>query len=382
MTRTITQILAFFFVAVLQAQKTPITITLGDEIKQHSTVLNEERTLLIHTPKSYSISNKKYPVIYILDGNGHFNHAINAATLLAENGRMPESIIVGIPNNRGTRGRDLGRARDQFKTYIDKEVIPFIHKNYRAGKHKTLFGHSMAGAFTLNYLAISPNYFDGYIAASPVIQIFNSELLNNFDDLLKRNPILKKPLYFSLGNATAEGSRATNAMQKFVTLLSQKAPKSFRWKYDFMENQIHMTTPYLTMYKGFTNVFYDYQAPIYLSFKDYTNRGGLQGLKSYYKQRAVKYNVDTLITENTIRQLAQVLISDGQEKLGIEMLQLNTKNYPKSLGALNNLARAYVGLNQISNAKKTYQIAIALANKIGSPNSAYFKNQLAGLESK
>lgn len=383
MIKTVTLVLAFLLTTILQAQQTqapkPITTTLGNEYKITSTILKEERTLLIHTPEGYSKSDKKYPVIYVLDGNNHFNHAINAATLLSENGRMPSSIIVAIPNNRGTRGRDLGRGRDNFKKYIKEEVIPFVNSNYRTNKHKTLFGHSMAGAFTLNYLATESSLFDNYIAASPVVQIFNSELLEKFSTLFKNNKRISKPVYFTLTEAAAEGQRATNAMNKFVALLEKEAPKSLHWKYDFIENQIHMTTPYLTMYKGFTEVFYDYQAPTYVSFKEFTTRGGMQYLQNYYAKRAAKYGVKNVIAENTLRRLANVLLADKQESLAIKLLIKNTKNHPESLGALNSLARVYNRLQQTTNAKKTYQAAINLAEKQGSPNSAYFKRQLAGL---
>jgi predicted alpha/beta superfamily hydrolase len=384
MTKLITKLVAILFIVTIQAQQKPvtklITETLGNQYNMTSSVLKEERTLLIHIPKSYAKSDKKFPVIYVLDGSNHFNHAINAATLLSENGRMPASIIVAIPNNRGTRGRDLGHGRDNFKKYIKEEVIPFVNRNYRTSNHKTIFGHSMAGAFVLNYLATEASLFDNYIAASPVVQIFNSELLEKFSTLLKENKTLSKPLYFTLTGAEAEGQRATDALNKFVALLKKEAPKSFRWKYDFIENQIHMTTPYLTMYKGFTEVFYDFQSPSYSSFKDYTDRGGMQQLKKYYAKRAAKYNTENVIAENTMRRLANVMLADKQETLAVNLLVLNTKNHPTSMGALNSLARVYMRLKQTENAKKTYQAAVNLAEKQGSPNSAYFKRQLQNLE--
>jgi predicted alpha/beta superfamily hydrolase len=384
MTKLILKLIAILCIVTIQAQQKPsstaIIATLGSEYKMASSILKEERTLLIHTPDSYGTSTKKYPVIYVLDGDNHFNHAINAATLLSENGRMPASIIVAIPNNRGTRGRDLGRGKDNFKKYIQEEVIPFVNTNYRTGAHKTLFGHSMAGAFTLNYLATNPTFFDAYISASPVIQINNSELLDQFPILFKNNKTISKPLYLTLADVAAEGQRATDAMNKFVALLEKEAPKSFRWKYDFIENQIHMTTPYLTMYKGFTEVFHDYQSPSYTSFKDYTDKGGMQQLKSYYAKRAATYGTKNVITENTLRRLATILITDKQEALAIKLLILNTKNHPESMGALNGLARTYTRLKQTENAKKTYQAAVDLAERTGSPNSAYFKRQLKRLE--
>ena len=384
MTKFITKLVVILFVTSIQAQQTPvsksITRTLGKEYKFTSSVLKEERTLLIHVPNSYSTSSKKYPVIYVLDGNNHFNHAINAASLLSDNGRMPESIIVAIPNNRGTRGRDLGRGKDNFKKYIKEEVIPFVNKKYRTASHKTLFGHSMAGAFTLNYLATEPTMFDAYISASPVVQINNSELLEQFPILFKKNKTLSKPLYFTLADVEAEGQRATDALNKFVALLEKEAPKSFPWKYDFIENQIHMTTPYLTMYKGFTEVFHDFQSPSFTSYLDFKGKGGMNYLKSYYAKRAATYHTENVISENTLRRLSTVLLRENKEKMAIELLRQNVKNHPKSMGALNSLARTYVRLKQIEKAKNIYFTAAKLAEQQGSPNSDYFKRQIKRLE--
>ncbi len=133
------------YVTNIQAQEkttqTAISIEIGKRFTQYSKVLKEERKLLIHLPESYKKSERHYPVIYVLDGNNHYEHTKNAVNLLADNNRIPESIVVAIPNNEGTRTRDLARQRDRFKAYITEEVIPFITKNYRTLEHKTIFGH-------------------------------------------------------------------------------------------------------------------------------------------------------------------------------------------------------------------------------------------------
>lgn len=384
MIKTITQLVVLLAVVFTHAQTnlkaTPITLTLGDQYKMQSAVLKEERTLLIHTPNDYNTSDKKYPVIYVLDGNSHFSHTINAANVLTEFGRIPESIIVAIPNNIGTRGRDLASQRNSFKKYIKEEVIPFVEKNYRTSKIKTLFGHSLAGAFTLNYLVTEPDIFDNYIAASPVVQIFNSELHNKYAAFFKANPNVNKSVYFTLTEANAESTVVYNALNKFVELFKKEAPKSLHWKYDFIENHVHMTTPYTTVYNGLNRVFYDYQAPTFHSYQEYVDKGGIKGLENYFAKRANKYNTSNVITDNTMRMLADVLYRDQQDKLAIEILITNTKNHPNSIGAYNSLARLYRRLQQIDNAKATYKKIIALAELQKSPNSAYFKRQLAGLK--
>lgn len=259
-----TQLIIFFFIFSVQAQLNSntesIDLKIGDKYSFQSDALNEKRNLLIHLPSEYSNSEKEYPVIYVLDGNNHFYHATNAVTILEENGKIPESIIVAIPNNRGTRGRDLARERDNFMQFIKSEVIEYVEKNYRTNNKKTIFGHSMAGAFVLNYLATEPSLFDNYIVASPVIQILNSELLNKYQTFFKQNKTLDKSLYITLTGVDAEGERATDALEKFIKILKNEAPSSFSWKYDYLENQIHMTTPYLTFYQGLAEIYKNYNS--------------------------------------------------------------------------------------------------------------------------
>lgn len=382
----ITLLLIILFAISINAQKKsvsePITLEIGNHYRMQSTILNEERSLLIHLPNNYENSEKKYPVIYVLDGNNHFQHATNAVALLVENERMPESIIVAIPNNQGTRGRDLARKRDNFKQYIKDEVTTFIEKNYRTTNNKTIFGHSMAGAFVLNYLATESSLFDNYIAASPVIQIFDSELLGKFNKLFEMEEILNKSLYFTLTDKVAEGERATTALNKFVEILKNEAPKSLDWKYNFIESQVHMTTPYLTMYEGLSKVFSDYQSPRYTSFENFNKRGGINNLKTYYANRAKKYQTSKEIPNRTLRQVAYILLDDGKIEMSIKLFEENVKNYPQSAIAYKALGDAYETNNDNKNALKAYQKAVKLTKDQNPSDINYFTRQLNRVQNK
>ena len=123
-----------------------------------SKVLSEERELLIHLPDDYEKSEKKYPVIYVLDGNGHFKHATTAITYLKSQNHMPAAILIGITNKSGMRNRDLGDGNSEFWTYIKSEVVSFVENNYRTSGHKTIFGHSMAGAFVMRRLGFDSSF--------------------------------------------------------------------------------------------------------------------------------------------------------------------------------------------------------------------------------
>lgn len=230
-----------------------ITMDIASEHTLKSTILNEERKILIHLPKGYHNSGKSYPVIYTLDGSGHIYHASVATMMLSRFQKLPESIVVAITNNKGTRTRDLGRERENFKRYIKDEVFSFVKSNYRTTEKRTLFGHSMAGFFTLDVLATMPNMFDHYIAASPAIRV-KSSVFPKLIKLFSENESLNKRLYFSLGSLAAEGEDSHAALNKLTTFLKDNAPASFNWHYQPMHYQIHMTTPYLTLYDGLSFV--------------------------------------------------------------------------------------------------------------------------------
>lgn len=74
-----------------------INIGIVDTIE--SNILQEQRTIWIHTPSNYS-NDQQYPVLYLLDGEAHFYATVGIVTHLSEFGNTvcPEMIVVGITN--------------------------------------------------------------------------------------------------------------------------------------------------------------------------------------------------------------------------------------------------------------------------------------------
>ncbi|NQZ87634.1 MAG: hypothetical protein HRT54_08650 [Colwellia sp.] len=349
-------------------------------IKMRSSILAEDRELLVHLPEDYDSSQKRYSVLYLLDGNRHFPHAVIAEDILQNESLMPQSIIVAIKNNRGTRRRDLSSGRENFLQFIKDEVFTLINNQYRTSDHKTLFGHSMAGAFTLNTLVSQADLFDNYIAASPTIQSNDSELIAKYKKLENIENESIKSLYLSFGNEIAEGKSATDALNKFLDLMKKKTVNKLTWHYSPLPKQVHMTTPYLTLYAGLSYVFSDYQAPTYSGFEDYTQRGGLQNLKEYYSKRAIKYAVSAEVPSMTMINLAFAIFGDGHESKALEILEANALSHQKSFRALNALAQAYEDIKKPSKALTIYKKAVALAEELSSRNLVFFKRHVTRLE--
>ncbi len=349
-------------------------------IKFKSHILNEERELKVHLPENYKESDKKYPVLYLLDGNRHLAHAIIAEDTLQAQSLIPQHIIVAITNNRGTRRRDLSSGKTNFLNFIKSEVFDLIANRYRTTERKTLFRHSMAGAFAMDILATQPDKFSNYITASPVIQLNNSELIEKFEVLKLADDGGNKSLYLTLGNQSAEGKNAADAFKHFLDLLRSQSIKNLISHHQYLRNQVHMTTPNLTLYSGLTFAFADYHPPVYEGYDNFKKNGKINGLDKYYADRAKKYSVSAIVPERTIRNFGFAIFDDGHQSEGIKILEENVRKYPNSLRALNALAQLLEEAKDIDKAIKICEKAVDLAKNQSSRNLNHFEAEVKRLK--
>jgi predicted alpha/beta superfamily hydrolase len=350
-----------------------ITRELGHKYQLQSKVLAEKRPLLVHLPEGYEQSTTGYPVIILLSGDNHFDHAVNAAGVLVKQGRMPASIIVGIPFLADTRDRDLRDHKDNFKRFINEEVVAFLDKNYRTSGHKTLFGHSLAGYFVLSMLATSPDSFENYLAASPS---FDDELFDLYEQLFKDNKQLSKSVYLTMAGVAAEGKIRISMLAQFAALFEQKAPEQFNWYNDPLPDQVHMTTPYLTVYEGLSKVFSDYQIPMFANYQEFKAYGGMKAIKTYFAERAKKYQVSEVLPEEVSRELAWILYDGEQFEMARNLFIEIIKTHPKAVLYFYGLGRTYEALKQKAPAIKAYEQALALGIEQKSPFIEDFQRRI------
>ncbi len=136
-------------------------ITIGERVRIHSKILNENRSILVYQPGEYLVkSYNRYPVLYLLDGTMQFNYAAAIVKYLSEMNRIPKMIVVGIENVDRTRdytpytktveeqeSYPTSGAADKFSLFIQKELVPFIDSLYRTQNYNILSGWSFGGLF-------------------------------------------------------------------------------------------------------------------------------------------------------------------------------------------------------------------------------------------
>ena len=158
-------------------QELTSNILLGQSMSIDSKYLNETREVFIHLPDDYMTTNNNYPVMYVMDGGAHFFTSSALSHFYARNRQIPNMIIVAIPNTN--RNRDFTPIQnnqnpewggaENFISFLNKELMPAIEKNYRTHDYKILFGHSLTGMFSIYTLFNYTEMFDAIIAASPYL---------------------------------------------------------------------------------------------------------------------------------------------------------------------------------------------------------------------
>ena len=161
---------SFFFIFIVfslcvHAQKdTKIVIGTTDSIQ--SKILNEKRKFRIYVPAASSVpasGKQRYPIIYSIDGDENYFTMLTATVRFLStiyDPVIPEHIVVNIMDTDRTRDcTPTHRAYDpyyatsgggeNFISFIEKELIPYIDAKYPTTTNRTITGGSLAGLISM-----------------------------------------------------------------------------------------------------------------------------------------------------------------------------------------------------------------------------------------
>lgn len=249
------------------AQKHPAVTIPGTQLRHLSSkiVKGQDYELHINLPRGYSTSQKKYPVIYLLDSQWDFPLVSAIYGEQFYDGFVPEVILVGIASSKDGKvfrsrdytptqmgdDADTGKA-DDFLKFMSTELFPFIENNYNASQKRTLMGCSLGGLFTLYTLFTHTEMFDNYVAASPAIHWDNSVLYTYEKSF---NKTISKPLSLYMTVGDVETGRSN--FKKFAAFISKKYNNNpnLRLSSKVLENTGHSGSKSETYARGLQHAF-------------------------------------------------------------------------------------------------------------------------------
>lgn len=268
-------IVVFSFTALAQntsgefnLNKEPFSI--GESIKFDSQILQENRTVNVYLPATYTLDiERKYPVIYLLDGSRdedfiHIAGLVQFASFSWIN-LMPESIVVGIANV--DRKRDFTfptrnkQDKEEFPTtggsakfieFIEKELQPLVQRQYRVNESKTIVGQSLGGLLATEVLYRKPQLFDNYVIVSPSLWWDDeSLLLEKLPEHLQASAF-KGKVFIAVGK---EGQIMERIARHLHVKLLKSLPQDEQLAFRFYEQQNHGDVLHLAAYDAFSFLF-------------------------------------------------------------------------------------------------------------------------------
>ncbi len=363
MYKSILNCLIFCLLVACAQEDTDITI--GQRLLIDSQVLGEDRPYWVYLPESYNdetYSPIKYPVLYLLDGDGFFHSATGLVQYMSAgigfNAQIPEMIVVAIPNTHRTR--DLSPTHstvdfdgtenpdyessgggDKFLKFIRDELQPKIESTYRTEAFNILVGHSFGGLFTVNALLESAQEFQAYIAIDPNLWWDDSVLLRRAKGMIESGGILKGQVYLATANTVLPGydSKLVNGpvTEEFAALLQSAASPELHVRHDYYEAEDHVSVPQLSLYYGLLHVFDGYKPETALWY------GEPSALSAHFENVSNRLGITLLPPEAVMNDIGYYMLYQEQDvDQAIEMFTLNTTNYPGSYNAFDSLAEAYM----------------------------------------
>jgi predicted alpha/beta superfamily hydrolase len=256
----------------------------------HSDIVGQDYEILISLPKSYSLHDTSYPVIYLLDSYHSFSMVKGMTDVFARDLIMPEVIIVsigyGIYGPEAQSNWIVGRTRDftpvssnfaeewveksmekiglpeveihtggapLFLNFIRTELIPFVETNYRIDENRRTFsGYSFGGLFGLYVLFHDPTLFNKYFIGSPAIMHDKGITYEYEISYADTNPDLKAAIFMNSGEK--EEVFAEN-VKKMTEILRSRNYKNLKLNTVIFEGEGHITCFPAAISRGLTELF-------------------------------------------------------------------------------------------------------------------------------
>ncbi len=376
----------FLFIAlsIAVAQPKGKEIVIGQSFSLSSKILNEERPYQVYLPNDYQPNGNPLTVMYLMDGDFHFHHTSGIVSFLKSQGRIPNMMIVAIPNTTD-RTRDLTPPIEKNKeavqnmptaggannmlAFMKEELIPHIDKQYNTNDYRMLVGHSFGGIFAVQALLTQGDLYDSYIAISPSMWWDDQSLVDRAKKFLDSEPAFDGYFYMTMGNE--DGPMLGGAM-KLAALFEEKRPKTFGWDFKVMKEETHGSVPHRSTYYGLEAVFKDwYNVDL---GKLYVEEG-MSGIDKHYTMLSTKLGFDMKPSEGDINVLGYELMQGGELDKAIEIFQDNVKQYPGSYNTYDSLAEALLANKDKKSAIKNYKKSVEIH-----PGNANAVNVLKTLE--
>lgn len=347
-----------------------------DRLTIDSKIMGEKRTVVVRVPASYAIGDRRYPVLYLTDGDGHIGHTSATTAYLAREGRMPEVILVAVVNT--DRTRDLTPTKvadrpgetggaDRFLDFFEKELIPAIESRYRTQKYRVFAGHSLGGLFALHAFFTRPELFDSWIAVAPSLQWDDRYLFRRATEFFAKPKPRETSVVVTIGD---EGEDSRKNFEDFKKLFNKRAPKQVDALFVHFPDEDHGSVVMPSHYTGLRKVFSPWRFAL---ANGADPKSELMRATEHYTKLSARAGYEIPVPENLTNMIGYLLLRADRTSEAIAVFQTNAKTWPKSANVYDSLGEALEKAGQRAEARASYERAAQIGAETNDPNLAVFR---------
>jgi predicted alpha/beta superfamily hydrolase len=393
--------LAFCLLANLafaQGKEDNQNIVIGKTDSIQSKILGENRKIWVHVPDGGG--SQKYPVVYVLDGDGHFSSVVGMIQQLSTingNTMSLKMIVVGIPNTDRTRDltpthidadpammMDSAFAKtsgggENFIAFMEKELMPHIEAKYPTAPYKMLIGHSFGGLAVMQTFTHHTDLFNSYICIDPSMWWDKQKLLKQTQKVLAEKKFEGKSLYLGIANTLEDGmdinkvqkdtSAATKHIRSILALqaaFEKNKQNGLKYRGKYYADDTHGSAPLITEYDAL-RFFFDY-LPMKFTMKDFIDSTGALAIKfqNHYANLSKKMGYTMKPDEMEINYMGYDFLGRKVYKTAESLFKLNITYYPESHNVYDSFADYLIATGDKANAMIQLKKALAIKENEGS----------------
>lgn len=324
--------------------------------------LNEKRNVCILLPASYEKNvGKKYPVLYLLDGEYLLDPFSGILKYGAYWDDLPEMIIVAIHQNYGeTRFNDSEFDEDGLPTksgasffeFIGGELLPFIEKKYRTLPFRMIAGHDTTAGFLNCFLYKDDPIFNAYISISP-------EMAPEMEvRLADRLTMLPKRIFYYHATSTGDLEEIQENTKKVDEVVKNNKKPTLNYLYEVLNNTSHYSLVAKAIPNALYFIFEGYQPISKAEFNDKIltlENGYTKYLIDKYNAIEQKFGLQVQPRLSDFKAIEAAILKNKAYGELEALSDYANKQYPKSMLGTYEKALFYEKTGDIAKAIKEYQ---------------------------